>query len=162
MNSNKFPVGFRIFFLTTIIMGLVVAGINVSCKWGGKSKSGNAASISKGQGSSGTIGHKTWTQYGGSGDQSKFVDLQQISKKNVQQLQVSWTYPTKDNLSSYRFNPIVVDNVMYVLAKNNSLVALDVTTGKEIWIHANLNTTSKRESIIGKVRIERNVVYYFA
>jgi len=144
MNSSNFPVGFRLFFVTSVILGLVVLGINVSCKWGGQSKSGNAASISKGQGSSGTIGHKTWTQYGGSGDQSKFVDLQQISKKNVQQLQVAWVYPTKDNLSSYRFNPIVVDNVMYVLAKNNSLVALDVTTGKEIWIHANLNTTSKR------------------
>ena len=39
---------------------------------------------------------------------------------------------------SYLFNPIVVDNVMYVLARNSSLVALDAATGKEIWIHANL------------------------
>src|SRR6478735_8070950 len=143
MNSKIFPVGFRLFFVTSVIIGLVVVGINISCKWGGQSKSGSAASISKGQGSSGTIGHKTWTQYGGSADQSKFVDLQQFTKKNVQQLEVSWTYPTKDNLS-YRYNPIVIDDVMYVLAKNNSLVALDIATGKEIWIHANLNTTSKR------------------
>ena len=27
---------------------------------------------------------------------------------------------------------------MYVLARNNSLVAIDATTGKEIWIHNNL------------------------
>ena len=26
---------------------------------------------------------------------------------------------------------------MYVLAKNNSIVALDAATGREIWIHAN-------------------------
>jgi quinoprotein glucose dehydrogenase len=103
----------------------------------------SSAQLSTAQGSSGSIAHRTWTQYGGSADQSKYVELKEITKKNVNQLQVAWDYPTKDNLS-YRFNPIVIDNVMYVLAKNNSLVALDVTTGKEIWIHANLNTASKR------------------
>lgn len=106
-------------------------------------KSVSSADLSTGQGSSGSVAHKTWTQYGGGADQSKYVDLKEITKQNVAQLQVAWEYPTKDNLS-YRFNPIIVDNVMYVLAKNNSLVALDVTTGKEIWIHANLNTASKR------------------
>jgi quinoprotein glucose dehydrogenase len=30
-----------------------------------------------------------------------------------------------------------VDNMMYVLAKNNSIVALDAATGKEIWVHEN-------------------------
>ena len=32
----------------------------------------------------------------------------------------------------YGFNPVVVDGVMYVLGKNNNLVALDAVTGKEI------------------------------
>jgi quinoprotein glucose dehydrogenase len=67
-----------------------------------------------------------------------------VTPENVSQLEQAWFYPTYDNVSSYRFNPIIVDNVMYVLAKNNSLVALDATTGKEIWIHANLNPASKR------------------
>jgi quinoprotein glucose dehydrogenase len=81
--------------------------------------------------------HKEWKDYGGGPDHSKFVDLKQFTKSNVDQLEVAFVYPTNDNLA-YRFNPIVVDNVMYVLAKNNSLVALDATTGKEIWIHAKL------------------------
>ena len=55
----------------------------------------------------------------------------------MSQLEVAWIYPTGDN-RSYVFNPIVVDNVMYVLARNSSLVALDAATGKEIWIHENL------------------------
>ena len=42
------------------------------------------------------------------------------------------------------FNPIVVDNVAYVLARNNSLVALDATTGKEIWIHEDLRGIAPR------------------
>ena len=104
----------------------------------------SSADLSLGQGSSGSIAHKTWTQFGGGADQSKFVNLKQITKENLSQLEVAWEYSTNDNVATYRFNPIVVDNVMYVLAKNNSLVALDVNTGKEIWIHANLNTASKR------------------
>ncbi|MEO6550481.1 MAG: PQQ-binding-like beta-propeller repeat protein [Ferruginibacter sp.] len=82
--------------------------------------------------------HKEWKDYGGGPDHSKFVDLKQINKSNINQLKIAFAYSTKDNLS-YNFNPIVVDNVMYVLARNNSLVAVDATTGKEIWIHSNLN-----------------------
>jgi quinoprotein glucose dehydrogenase len=81
--------------------------------------------------------YRTWENYGGGADQSKYVDLTQITKDNVNQLQVAWHYPTSDN-NQYLFSPIIVDTVMYVLAKNNSLVALHAVTGKELWIHANL------------------------
>ena len=73
----------------------------------------------------------TWRQYLGSSDSSQFSSLDQINKKNVTQLQVAWTYPVGD-MRTYRFNPIVVDNVMYTLAKNMALVALDAATGQEI------------------------------
>ena len=76
-----------------------------------------------------------WEDYGGGPDSSKFVDLSQITPKNVAGLKVAWTYPVGDN-NVYQFNPIVVGSTMYVLAKNQSLVALDATTGKELWIHA--------------------------
>lgn len=82
--------------------------------------------------------HKEWKDYGGGPDHSKFVDMKGITKSNVKDLEIAFTYSTNDNLS-YSFNPIIVDNIMYVLARNNSLVALDATTGKEIWIHSNLN-----------------------
>ena len=81
--------------------------------------------------------YKTWKDYGGGPDSSHFVDLKQINKSNVKQLEVAWMYPTGDQ-RSYVFNPIVVDGVMYVQARNSSLVALDAATGKEIWIHENL------------------------
>jgi len=87
--------------------------------------------------------HKGWTDYGGGPDSSHFVALDQIDKSNVSQLQVAWVYPTEDD-HAYLFNPIVVDQVMYVLAKNSSLVALDAATGKEIWIHANLPGVTTR------------------
>lgn len=87
--------------------------------------------------------HTTWKDYGGGSDQSKFVALDQITKANVGQLEVSWTYPSHDD-RAYQFNPIIVDNVMYVLAKDSSLVAIDITTGEEIWIHAHLLGISRR------------------
>jgi quinoprotein glucose dehydrogenase len=75
--------------------------------------------------------------YGGGLDSSHYVALMQINKSNVSQLKIAWTYPTSDD-RSYLFNPIIVDNVMYLLARNSSLVALDAATGREIWIHDNL------------------------
>ena len=59
--------------------------------------------------------HKQWPDYGGGPDSSHFIALDQINKSNVSQLQVAWVYPTGDG-QAYLFNPIVVDNVMYVLA----------------------------------------------
>src|SRR6266568_760242 len=76
--------------------------------------------------------HKTWRDYGGSADSAQYSALAQIDRSNVSQLEVAWTYPTGDN-NKYFFNPIVVDAVMYVLARNNSIVALDAATGAEIW-----------------------------
>jgi quinoprotein glucose dehydrogenase len=87
--------------------------------------------------------HKNWADYGGGPDSSHFVALNQIDKSNVRQLEVAWVYPTGDN-QAYMFNPIVVDNVMYVLARNSSLVALDAATGKEIWVHEKLPGLSTR------------------
>src|SRR5688572_8705032 len=87
--------------------------------------------------------YRTWQGYGGGADQSKYVIQDQITKENVNQLEVVWAYPTSDE-RDYQCNPVIVDSVMYVLAKDNSLVALHAATGKEIWIHANLNGISRR------------------
>lgn len=88
-------------------------------------------------------GNRGWTDYGGRPDSSKFVELTQITKASVSRLEVAWTYPTGDG-GLYSFNPLVVDNVMYVMARNNAIVALDATTGKEIWIHDQLRGIARR------------------
>lgn len=85
----------------------------------------------------------TWTQYEGGADSSQYSSLRQINKSNVNQLEVAWTYPTGER-GNYNFSPIVVDGVMYVLAKNNSFVALDAATGKELWSHPNTGAVGAR------------------
>ncbi|QMU27133.1 outer membrane protein assembly factor BamB family protein [Adhaeribacter radiodurans] len=84
-----------------------------------------------------------WQQYGGGPDQSRYFKGSQITKKNVNKLQVAWVYPTTDSVPNF-FSPIVVDTIMYVMAKNYSLVAINALTGKEIWIHANLQGLTRR------------------
>ncbi len=78
--------------------------------------------------------HFTWADYAGASDASQYSSLAQVDRSNVGRLQVAWSYPTGDG-NKYLFNPIVVDRTMYVLAHNNSIVALDATSGKELWRH---------------------------
>jgi quinoprotein glucose dehydrogenase len=79
--------------------------------------------------------HATWSDYAGAPDGAQYSALDQINRSNVGQLRVAWTYATGDG-SKYLFNPLVVDRTMYVLARNNSIVALDAATGHELWVHA--------------------------
>ena len=73
-------------------------------------------------------------------DSSNYVDLDQIKKSNVDEMEVAWTYP----YAAGGFNPIVVDDTVYVSGRNGALVALDASTGKEIWIHEGLNGMTSR------------------
>jgi quinoprotein glucose dehydrogenase len=81
-----------------------------------------------------------WVDNGGGPSSSHFTAFDQINKSNVNQLQVAWFYP----YGNVGFNPIVVDDVMYVSGRNESLVALDATTGKELWVHDGLTGLSVR------------------
>ncbi len=74
---------------------------------------------------------REWRDYAGGPDSSRFVAAKQITKANVNQLQVAWTYPPGQT----DFNPLVVRGVVYGRGANDSFVALDAATGKQIWIH---------------------------
>jgi quinoprotein glucose dehydrogenase len=76
--------------------------------------------------------HLSWHDYAGSADSAQYSGLRQINRSNVGRLQVAWIYPTGDG-AKYSFNPIVIDDLMYVLGKGNSIVALNASTGKEVW-----------------------------
>ena len=98
--------------------------------------------------------HSTWSDYAGAPDGAQFSALEQINRSTVSQLRVVWSYPTGDG-NKYLFNPLVVDRTMYVLARNNSIVALDAVTGRELWVHPTGSRTVA--SIIGKAQITRRV-----
>jgi glucose dehydrogenase len=74
---------------------------------------------------------REWRDYAGGPDSSRFVAAKQITKANVHRLQVAWAYPAGET----DFNPLVVRGVVYARGPKSSLVALDASMGKEIWIH---------------------------
>jgi quinoprotein glucose dehydrogenase len=69
-------------------------------------------------------------------DSSNFRPLDQITKANVSRLQPAWNYP----YGAAIFSPVYARDVLYGFGRNNTaVVALDATTGEEIWIHDGLS-----------------------
>ena len=107
--------------------------------------------------------YSTWTEYGGAPDDSQYSSLKQVNRSNVSRLQQVWFYPAGNNGFRYGSNPIVIDNAMYVIGKNNSIVALDATTGKELWVHDNGKVLSfSHRGLVyweNKDRSDRRILY---
>ena len=78
--------------------------------------------------------YTTWSTFGGSPEDDNYSALTQINRSNVTKLQVAWKYDSGDQIG-YTMAPIVVDHTLYGAAKSGSLVAIDATTGNEIWVH---------------------------
>jgi quinoprotein glucose dehydrogenase len=74
---------------------------------------------------------REWRDYAGGPDSSRFVAATQITRANVGELQVAWTYPAGQT----DFNPLAVRGTIYGRGANDSFVALDAATGTQIWIH---------------------------
>jgi len=86
--------------------------------------------------------YTTWRTYGGGGHSAQYSALDQIDKSNVTQLEVVWSFPAGER--SFVFNPIVVDGTMYVLARDNEIIALDAATGRELWARPHEGPVSAR------------------
>ena len=73
-------------------------------------------------------------------DSSNYRALEQITKANVGQLQMAWSYPYGNAI----FSPVYARDTLYGFGRNGALFALDATTGKEIWIHEGLNGATNK------------------
>ena len=74
-----------------------------------------------------------WGVVGGDAGLSKYSALDQINQENVVELEVVWQYRTFDEGTSMSCNPIVHDGIMYVSSPKLKAIALDASTGKELW-----------------------------
>jgi quinoprotein glucose dehydrogenase len=86
-----------------------------------------------GTGSEPPRAYTSWRDYGGSADSMQYSALAQIKRENVSQLQQVWFYHVDGDATRLVFNPLVIDNVMYVRGAKGRLVALEAATGKELW-----------------------------
>ncbi len=112
---------FLVHSLLAVVSSVLVVDI------GGQARPNTSAQTN---GTRGAKPYTTWASYGGGAHSSQYSALTQINKSNVSQLEVAWTFPVTGTVI---FNPLIVDNVVYVQASNNTLAALDPATGKELW-----------------------------
>jgi quinoprotein glucose dehydrogenase len=75
-----------------------------------------------------------WPVNGGP-DNIRYSPLKQITRENVGQLKMAWSYDSHDAFkdSEMQSNPIIVDGVLYATTPTLKVVALDAETGRELW-----------------------------
>ncbi|MCH7823394.1 MAG: pyrroloquinoline quinone-dependent dehydrogenase [Acidobacteria bacterium] len=75
-----------------------------------------------------------WPVNGGV-DNIRYSPLSEITRDNVGQLEVAWTYDSQDAFegSEMQSNPIVVDGVLFATTPTLKVVALNAETGTLLW-----------------------------
>ncbi|TDS83513.1 membrane-bound PQQ-dependent dehydrogenase, glucose/quinate/shikimate family [Comamonas sp. JUb58] len=81
-----------------------------------------------------------WAHYGSTPGGTRFAALDQITRSNVKDLQVAWSYQTGDvpvspggGGAEDQLTPLQIGNQVFVCTPHNNVIALDATTGKELW-----------------------------
>jgi len=75
---------------------------------------------------------RDWSVSNGDSAADHYSTLSQINRRNVNKLQVAWTYDVGET-GGMESNPIIVNGVLYSYTPSQKVVALDAATGKEIW-----------------------------
>ena len=105
-----------------------------------------------------------WTAYGGTPDGLRFSKLNQITKDNVDNLQLAWTYHTGDvrdsnkDATEYTFEatPLKVNDTVYFCTPHNEVHALNPESGALKWKYQ----PTKDRSYLQQHQTCRGVSYY--
>ncbi|MGH9519248.1 MAG: PQQ-binding-like beta-propeller repeat protein, partial [Terriglobales bacterium] len=92
-----------------------------------------------------------WLNYGRDPGGQRYSPLKQITPANVGQLGVAWVYNTGFTDRSYQATPLVANGIMYVTTPTEQVVALEASTGKQLW---------KYDPQEPRVRVNRGVSYW--
>src|SRR5690606_35516468 len=80
--------------------------------------------------------YSSWTTMTGSNDGIRYSSGENITKKNVGQLEVAWVYDTHDEAqrTTIPTTPLMLDGVLYGVSPQLNLFAIDAVTGIEKWV----------------------------
>ena len=88
---------------------------------------------------------RDWPVYGGDPGSMKYSNLAEINRSNVSQLELEWEWrPGEKNIAEtettkraqpgdFQVTPLVINDTMYLSTPFNRVVALDASTGRELW-----------------------------
>ena len=84
------------------------------------------------------LANTDWAEYNGDASRSHYSKLDQITKENLGNLKMAWTYSsggadTTDNRSQIQCNPIIINGILYGVSASIQAFAVDAATGKELW-----------------------------
>jgi quinoprotein glucose dehydrogenase len=81
-----------------------------------------------------------WPRYGRTQLGQRYSPLAEITPANVGSLQEKWRFETGDKKgpndvgeTTYQVTPLKIGNTLYLCTPHNWAIALDATTGKEVW-----------------------------
>ena len=92
-----------------------------------------------------------WPRSHGNNYSNKFSNLKIINKDNIENLDLAWVYNSNNNNSGnidIQCNPIVVDGVIYTPVIGGFIVAIDGSSGKELWRSEQLNKDVARRGLL--------------
>src|SRR5687768_1348979 len=74
--------------------------------------------------------NRSWSVYKADAESTSYSPLDKINKKNVNELQLAWTFNRNDARGGSRFgsaecNPLIIDGVMYATSARHRLYAID-------------------------------------
>jgi len=109
-----------------------------------------------------------WPVTEGAPGGGRFSPLREITRENVTQLRVAWTYrhgdfwegsfPLRVNGgSAFESTPIVVDGRLFFTTPRNRVIALDPETGRELW---SFDPKLERGRAYANMWINRGVAYW--
>ena len=109
-----------------------------------------------------------WPVTEGAPGGGRFSPLTEITRANVAQLQIAWTYrhgdfwegsfPVRENSgSAFESTPIVADGRLFFTTPRNRVIALDPQTGRELW---SFDPKLERGGIYANMWINRGVAYW--
>ena len=83
-----------------------------------------------------------WSAYGRDPGGSRYAPIDDISRENVAQLRLAWTYRTRETDSTFatrretslEATPLFVDGTLYLATPLGRVIALDPATGTERWV----------------------------
>lgn len=89
----------------------------------------------------GTMPPGEWHAYGRTAFGQRYSPLAQITPGNVTRLEPAWTYHTGDlrgrpgdpEETTFEVTPLKIGNRLYLCTPHQSVIALDATTGQEVW-----------------------------
>jgi len=84
-----------------------------------------------------------WSAYGGDAGGTRYSTLRQVTRRNVGNLRVAWTYHTgalspatdRNEKAAFEATPILVEGTLYLSTPFNEVIALDPATGAAKWTY---------------------------